>query len=256
MYFPETGVVPCVCTTDSLGSPAGRLVWLLGNITMATGYYGVTQLTFPSGKVSRQHDRMMATCQLDWVRPETAAITSQVIYRQNTNFAINMTLKYALLTVCTRVTEFQVGTQVLARIVQQNQEWPGLCADRACTNAHVNATCDGAFSKSITTVVVIEQVPDTVRSNDTKSTRSPRDVLFRAAVQEDAFDLKTINATLQKNQTLVSVREMCTPGYIYTRTNCVKQEEPSSTSPVLIGSIIGGVVAFLVVVILVIVVYR
>ncbi|KAK7094112.1 uncharacterized protein [Littorina saxatilis] len=180
--------------------------------------------------------------------------------RENTKLAITMTLKYVLQTECTRVTETEVETQVLARIVQQNQEWPGLCTDSACTNAHVTGTCDGAFPRSINTVVVIEQVPDIVRSNDTQSTGSSGDVLLTAAVQNDAFDLQTINATLQK-EIQVSVVRTCTPGYIAADlgTHCVKPEEPSSISPALMGSIIGGVVAFLVLVILislVIVVYR
>ncbi|KAK7093307.1 hypothetical protein V1264_007085 [Littorina saxatilis] len=79
-YIPETGVVPCVCTADYLGSPAGRLVWLLGNIPIATGDYGVTQLTFPSGKVSRQHDGKMVTCQRDWVQPINTALTRFVAH--------------------------------------------------------------------------------------------------------------------------------------------------------------------------------
>ncbi|XP_070207660.1 uncharacterized protein [Littorina saxatilis] len=259
MYFPETGVVPCVCTIDSLGSPEGRLVWLLDNIAIATGDYGVTQLKFPSGNVSRERDGMMATCQVDWVQAMAAVNTSHVTSSENIKLAINMTLKYLLQTVCTRANETEVETQVLARIVQQNQEWPGLCADSACTNAHVNATCDGEVTRSITTVVVIEQVPHIVRSNKTQSTGStPRDVLLSAAVQEDAFDLQSIGATLNKTEILVSVLKTCTTGYIDPETNCVKREEPSPTSPVPVGPIIGGVVAFLVVVIiiLVIVVYR
>ncbi|XP_070206681.1 uncharacterized protein [Littorina saxatilis] len=77
-YIPEIGLVPCVCTADYLGSPAGRLVWLLGNVTIATGDYGVTQLTFPSGQVSRQHDGMVVTCQLDWVQPINTTFTRHV----------------------------------------------------------------------------------------------------------------------------------------------------------------------------------
>ncbi|XP_070206563.1 uncharacterized protein [Littorina saxatilis] len=263
MYFPQTGVVPCVCTIDSLGSPEGRLVWLLDNIAIATGDYGVTQLKFPSGNVSREHDGMMATCQLDWVQPMTAATTSHVTYRENTKLDITMTLKYVLLKVCTRVTETEVETQVHAQIIQENQEWPGICTDSACTNAHVNATCDGKFSKSITTVVEIEQVPVTVRSNANQTTGSPHDVLLQAAFQEDAFDLQTINATLNKANLLVFLLRTCTNGYVDTGTHCVKPEEtsstvkpeePSSISPALMGSIIGGVVAFLVVVILIILV--
>ncbi|KAK7093356.1 hypothetical protein V1264_007123 [Littorina saxatilis] len=79
-YLPETGVVPCVCTTDSLGSPAGRLVWLLGNITIATGDYGVNQVEFPTGRVSRQEGDVFAECQLDWIQPATALLTSHVAY--------------------------------------------------------------------------------------------------------------------------------------------------------------------------------
>ncbi|KAK7102773.1 hypothetical protein V1264_020952 [Littorina saxatilis] len=173
---------------------------------------------------------------------------------------VSLTLKYVLVTVCTEATEKQVKTTVLLRIVQQNEAWPGLCTDSACTNADVTATCDGVNSKSITTVVIIQQLPETLRSNGTingtQITGSPRDVLFMVAVQGNAFNLTSIGAVLDKTQVLVALLRTCTPGYILTGTECVKQEEPPSVS---IGAIIGGVVGSLGVVtfiVLVVIVYR
>ncbi|XP_070182334.1 uncharacterized protein, partial [Littorina saxatilis] len=123
-YIPETGVVPCVCTADYLGSPAGRLVWLLGNVTIATGDYGVTQLTFPSGQVSRQHDGMMVTCQLDWLQPINTEferlvaygpdnVTLQVIQSHDVNNGV-------VVHVLSHVTETKPKTSDMV-------QWGGLC---------------------------------------------------------------------------------------------------------------------------------
>ncbi|XP_070193441.1 uncharacterized protein [Littorina saxatilis] len=75
------------------------------------------------------------------------------------------------------------------------------------------------------------------------------------AVQGNAFNLTSIGAVLDKTQVLVALLRTCTPGYILTGTECVKQEEPPSVS---IGAIIGGVVGSLGVVtfiVLVVIVY-
>ncbi|XP_070206931.1 uncharacterized protein [Littorina saxatilis] len=70
----DTTVVPCVCSTDYLGSPEGRLVWLLGDTVMETGDYGVNELKFPSEKLTKGHNEMTARCQLDWVKPLTVSL--------------------------------------------------------------------------------------------------------------------------------------------------------------------------------------
>ena len=63
----EAGEDPqCVCTAPDLGSPAGRLLWLLGNTTLTTGDYDVTQVKLPRGAVSREDDGKVLTCRLDW----------------------------------------------------------------------------------------------------------------------------------------------------------------------------------------------
>ncbi|XP_070203563.1 uncharacterized protein [Littorina saxatilis] len=69
----------------------------------------------------------------------------------------------------------------------------------------------------------------------------------------------TIGAVLQKADIVFKLIKTCTRGYSYTGTDCVKQEEPSSSSTVVLGASIGGVFGFLVVlilVVLVVVIYR
>ncbi|XP_070206571.1 uncharacterized protein [Littorina saxatilis] len=68
-YISESGTTPCACATGSLGTPPGRLIWLLGNDTMATGNYGVKELLFPFEKLTNQQDKMTAICRLDWIEP-------------------------------------------------------------------------------------------------------------------------------------------------------------------------------------------
>ncbi|XP_070183153.1 uncharacterized protein [Littorina saxatilis] len=184
-----------------------------------------------------------------------ATVTTNPSKVQNT---ATLTLKYVLLTVCTHEKENEVETTVHARIVTQSEEWPGLCRDDKCSNAFVTATCDGTYSKSITTIVEIKQVPDTLPSKVNQTAVSTEIVLVRAA-QDDAFDLKTIDAVLKKAEVLIKLIKTCTRGYTYTGTECVKQDEPSSSSTVVLGASIGGVFGFLVVlilVVLVVVIYR
>ncbi|XP_070206929.1 uncharacterized protein [Littorina saxatilis] len=123
-YIPETGVVPCVCTADSLGSPAGRLVWLLGNITMATGDYGVKHLKFPSGRMGRQNDGLMATCQLDWMDRRNVAVVKHVAYGPD-NLSLQVIKAYDVsnrlqIHVISHVTGMKPMTSDMA-------QWGGLC---------------------------------------------------------------------------------------------------------------------------------
>ncbi|XP_070203468.1 multiple epidermal growth factor-like domains protein 11 [Littorina saxatilis] len=74
---------------------------------------------------------------------------------QNT---VTLTLTYVV-TVCTRATENEVETTIRARIVKQNEDWPGLCIDKVCTNADVTVTCGGISPKSVKIVIEVNQVP-------------------------------------------------------------------------------------------------
>ncbi|XP_076452096.1 uncharacterized protein LOC143287738 [Babylonia areolata] len=69
-YLPETGGSRCVCTADHLGSPAGRLMWMMGNTTLAAGQYSVSQLVLPSDTMGRNLGGKLVVCQLDWIQPE------------------------------------------------------------------------------------------------------------------------------------------------------------------------------------------
>ncbi|XP_025103180.1 uncharacterized protein LOC112569578 [Pomacea canaliculata] len=69
-----------MCSTVSLGSPAGRLQWLAGNDVIVSGGYGVTQLPFPTNSVNRTHDGMRVTCQVDWVVKQSVFVTDKVAY--------------------------------------------------------------------------------------------------------------------------------------------------------------------------------
>lgn len=77
-YVPEVGPVDCLCSTVSLGSPAGRLQWLVGNDVIVSGGYGVTQLPFPTNSVNRTHDGIRVTCQVDWVVKQSVFVTDKV----------------------------------------------------------------------------------------------------------------------------------------------------------------------------------
>ncbi|XP_070202280.1 uncharacterized protein [Littorina saxatilis] len=62
----------CSCFSNFLGSPPGRLLWLLGDTIIATGEYGVQQLLFPTDKaVSMKQDAKSATCGLEWIGSAT-----------------------------------------------------------------------------------------------------------------------------------------------------------------------------------------
>ncbi|XP_076445878.1 uncharacterized protein LOC143283518 [Babylonia areolata] len=68
--IPETGGITCTCTADNLGVPEGRLIWSVGNVTVATGGYGVQQLLLPPDSMTRDKGFMQAVCQLDWIEPQ------------------------------------------------------------------------------------------------------------------------------------------------------------------------------------------
>ncbi|XP_070206981.1 uncharacterized protein [Littorina saxatilis] len=73
--IPGSRAAPCFCSADSLGSPPGRLLWLLGDTVMATGEYNVRHLQLPSDKMGDRCDGLTVTCQLDWVKAATLTVT-------------------------------------------------------------------------------------------------------------------------------------------------------------------------------------
>ncbi|KAK7492404.1 hypothetical protein BaRGS_00016277 [Batillaria attramentaria] len=75
----DAGRVPCVCSTSSLGSPAGRLIWFSGDTVLAAGQYGVTSLQFPADKTPTKCDvSFQMTCQVDWIIKENISVTTSV----------------------------------------------------------------------------------------------------------------------------------------------------------------------------------
>ncbi|XP_070207009.1 uncharacterized protein [Littorina saxatilis] len=74
-HIPGSRAAPCFCSADSLGSPPGRLVWLLGDTVTATGEYNVSHLQLPSDNMGDQCDGLTVTCQLDWVKATTLIVT-------------------------------------------------------------------------------------------------------------------------------------------------------------------------------------
>ncbi|KAK7093329.1 uncharacterized protein [Littorina saxatilis] len=123
-YIPETGVVPCVCTADFLGYPTGRLVWMLGNDTIATADYGAKEVTFPSGKVSREDDGKMVTCQLDWLQPMIAKLTDSVAYGPD-NVSLQVAVSYEI--------SNNIKVNVISDVIKVEPlrwsmvQWGGLC---------------------------------------------------------------------------------------------------------------------------------
>ncbi|XP_076445078.1 uncharacterized protein LOC143282992 [Babylonia areolata] len=79
-YIPETRGITCMCTADNLGVPEGRLIWSVGNVTVATGEYGVQQLLLPTDSMTRDKDGMLAVCQLDWINPQYAMLPWNIAY--------------------------------------------------------------------------------------------------------------------------------------------------------------------------------
>ncbi|XP_025101240.1 uncharacterized protein LOC112568254 [Pomacea canaliculata] len=79
-YVPEVGPITCQCSTKSLGTPPGRLQWLVGDDVIVSGGYGVTQLQFPTNRVNRSHDGVEVSCQLDWVVKQHVTVASSVAY--------------------------------------------------------------------------------------------------------------------------------------------------------------------------------
>ncbi|PVD27112.1 hypothetical protein C0Q70_12263 [Pomacea canaliculata] len=77
-YVPEVGPITCQCSTKSLGTPPGRLQWLVGDDVIVSGGYGVTQLQFPTNRVNRSHDGVEVSCQLDWVVKQHVTVASSV----------------------------------------------------------------------------------------------------------------------------------------------------------------------------------
>ncbi|PVD27113.1 hypothetical protein C0Q70_12264 [Pomacea canaliculata] len=77
-YVPEGGPITCMCSAKSLGTPPGRLQWLVGDDVISSGGYGVTQLQFPTNRVNRSHDGVEVTCQLDWVVKQHVTVASSV----------------------------------------------------------------------------------------------------------------------------------------------------------------------------------
>ncbi|KAK7492405.1 hypothetical protein BaRGS_00016278 [Batillaria attramentaria] len=81
----DAGRVPCVCSTSSLGSPAGRLIWFSGDTVFAAGQYGVTSLQFPSNVTVDGCDVMQITCQLDWILKQNLSFPLACVARETTD---------------------------------------------------------------------------------------------------------------------------------------------------------------------------
>lgn len=47
-FSASTGFEPCKCTADFMGNPPARLQWLLDDVVVAEGMYGVKELEFPT----------------------------------------------------------------------------------------------------------------------------------------------------------------------------------------------------------------
>ncbi|XP_070208029.1 uncharacterized protein [Littorina saxatilis] len=239
-YIPETGVVPCVCTADYLGSPAGRLVWLLGNVTIATGDYGLTQLTFPSGHVSRQHDGMKVTCQLDWVQPI------------NTAFTLHLRRK------CTQKLLFSFSEGARFSNCQSDRKYVE-GSESPYLDCYVNSTSTVRWTVVNETGATLHLGTCYWHGNCTTPYNSS-DLSF---THYGSYINAQFNNIASEFSGEVTCQETLTDGTVLTDTCPLnvarKQEESTSISTVLIGVIIGGVVAFLLVVTIVVhvvIVYR
>ncbi|PVD27110.1 hypothetical protein C0Q70_12261 [Pomacea canaliculata] len=109
-YVPEVGPISCQCSTTSLGTPPGRLMWLVGNDVIASGQDGVTQLQFPTNRLNRTHDGLQVTCQLNWVVKHHVVVTDNVAYcsvemarstmAQSVGTSVGVTVGVLVLLVC------------------------------------------------------------------------------------------------------------------------------------------------------------
>ena len=68
-YIPENTNVSCTCSTDNIGTPAGRLRWTkTGNpsIVLASGDYGRASLSVSQTLQRDDHQSTQFLCSVDW----------------------------------------------------------------------------------------------------------------------------------------------------------------------------------------------
>ncbi|KAK7502594.1 hypothetical protein BaRGS_00006169 [Batillaria attramentaria] len=134
-FIPEDGEVFCVCTTSSLGSPEGRLIWFSGDTVLAAGDYGVRQLQFPSNKVDRRHDGKEKKCQLDWIVKKEVYTTKRVARSTQTTTA-------SFLIVCTVLGVNPLTPEMI--------QWGGLCQGQMGFTCVVSMTTPVNGGKEVT----------------------------------------------------------------------------------------------------------
>ncbi|PVD27111.1 hypothetical protein C0Q70_12262 [Pomacea canaliculata] len=134
-YVPEVGPINCQCSTTSLGTPPGRLMWLVGNDVIASGQNGVTQLQFPTNRVNRTHDGLQVTCQLDWVVKQHVVVTDNVAYcldkmarntmAQSVGTSVGVTVGVLVLLVCSVLVVLWICRRRATGNVEDNAPHPG-----------------------------------------------------------------------------------------------------------------------------------
>ncbi|XP_025101239.1 uncharacterized protein LOC112568253 [Pomacea canaliculata] len=137
-YVPEVGPINCQCSTTSLGTPPGRLMWLVGNDVIASGQNGVTQLQFPTNRVNRTHDGLQVTCQLDWVVKQHVVVTDNVAYGPK-DVSIQVESENCLVMATCSVDDIKPFTSGM-------MQWGGLCQGQrgaVCTFRSRGAEDDG-----------------------------------------------------------------------------------------------------------------
>ncbi|XP_025101237.1 uncharacterized protein LOC112568251 isoform X2 [Pomacea canaliculata] len=137
-YVPEVGPISCQCSTTSLGTPPGRLMWLVGNDVIASGQDGVTQLQFPTNRLNRTHDGLQVTCQLNWVVKHHVVVTDNVAYGPN-DVSIQVESENCLVTATCTVDDIKPFTPGM-------MQWGGLCQGQrgaVCTFRSRGAEDDG-----------------------------------------------------------------------------------------------------------------
>ncbi|XP_025102032.1 uncharacterized protein LOC112568769 isoform X2 [Pomacea canaliculata] len=145
-FIPEVGPFNCQCSTKSLGRPAGRLQWLVGNDVIASGGYGVTELQLPTNRVNRMHDGMQIICQLDWVVKQHVFVTGSVAYGPK-DLRIKVHSKNCLVIATCTVDDVKPFSSDLV-------QWGGLCQGQRGTVCTFTSRGEEDNGKEVTCTVI------------------------------------------------------------------------------------------------------
>ena len=52
-----------------------------------------------------------------------------------------------------------ISTTPMLQVRQLREEWPAMCPDANCSNAHVTAACQGPNSRLVLAVVTLDKLP-------------------------------------------------------------------------------------------------